>query len=145
MIDRLPGRACLTILSAASVLCAALALSSAAAKGSAETASAQIYFFENPAVLQFPRVQPSQITFNADGNNTVTGLRWHAWGSSKARATGTDHVDNCRPNCAQGHIVRVATHLTLYNRGRLRGRRMYLCYHVYFTVKAPEPAFHFCL
>lgn len=90
----------------------------------------RIYFFENVGVEQAPRVRPSRITFNADGNNTVTRLRWHGWGSKRATATGTSHVDNCRPNCAQGHISRLPVHVRLSRRGVLQHRKMYRCYRV---------------
>jgi hypothetical protein len=108
-------------------------------------AARTIYFFRNPAVLTEPRVRPTRITFNADGNNTVTGLHWHGWGTGVARGNGTDHFDNCSPSCAQGHILPIPAHVTLYSPGRFRARDMYRCYHVYFTVQAPEPAFRFCL
>lgn len=89
-----------------------------------------IYFFEFVGALRGPRVRPSRITFAADGNYTVTGLHWVGWGSQFTRAAGVDHVNNCRPNCAQGHVSRVRVHVTLSRLGSFHGREMYRCYRI---------------
>ncbi|MER5810269.1 hypothetical protein ABT143_19110 [Streptomyces sp. NPDC002033] len=39
-----------------------------------------------------------------DGNNRLVGLRWESWGPRQATATGTDMVNDCRPNCAAGRF-----------------------------------------
>jgi hypothetical protein len=73
--------------------------SSAAPAPAAHAATADpIYFYKNLGAFQGLRVKPSQIGFNAGGNNTVTGLRWRTWGSSVTRSFGTNHVNNCVPN-----------------------------------------------
>lgn len=38
----------------------------------------------------------------ADGNDSLTGLRWNAWNPGYAAGTGTQRLNNCTPNCAQG-------------------------------------------
>jgi hypothetical protein len=119
----------LTSAALAAALVIAAALPAAHAAPSAARAK-PIYFFQFVGARQTPRVRPPRITFAADGNHTVTGLHWHGWGSSNARATGTDHVNNCSPSCAQGHASRVHVHVTLSHPGRFHGRRMYLCYRV---------------
>ncbi len=81
-------------------------------------------------MLQGLRVKPSHILFNADGNNNVTGLRWRTWGSSVTRAFGTNHVDNCVPNCAQGHVSLVRVQVSLSSPGFFHGHHIYLCYRV---------------
>ena len=105
-------------------------VSSAALAPAARAAADPIYFYKNLAVLRGLRVKPSHIVFNADGNNTVTGLRWRTWGSSVTRAFGTNHVNNCIPNCAQGHISRVRVQVSLSGPGFIRGRHVYRCYRV---------------
>jgi hypothetical protein len=47
-------------------------------------------------------IRPKEITDSGDGSGYVTNLVWSNWGSSQATATGTQEVDNCNPNCAQG-------------------------------------------
>jgi hypothetical protein len=109
----------------------------AAASGGAPASSHKpIYFYENLGVLQSLRVRPRRITFNADGNNAVTGLRWTRWGTRNARATGTNHVNNCIPNCVQGRISRVYVHITLSQPGTFKGHRVYRCFAVKPTANA---------
>ena len=105
--------------------------SSAALRPTARTASAgPISFYRNLGVLQGLRVKPSHIGFDADGNNFVSGLRWRTWGSSVTRAFGTNHVDNCVPNCATGHISTVRVQVSLSSPGVLHGHHIYRCYRV---------------
>jgi hypothetical protein len=105
-------------------------VSSAAPAPTAHTATDPIHFYKNLALLRGLRVKPSQIVFNADGNNTVTGLRWRTWGSSVTRAFATNHVNNCIPTCAQGHISRVRVQVSLSSPGFVRGHHVYRCYRV---------------
>jgi hypothetical protein len=106
------------------------ASSAASAPAAHTTAADPIYFYKSLGILQGLRVKPSQIVFNADGNNRVTGLRWRTWGRSVTRAFGTNHVDNCVPNCAQGRISRVRVQVSLSRPGFLRGHHVNLCYRV---------------
>jgi hypothetical protein len=39
----------------------------------------------------------------ADGNASLAGLRWAAWGSSAAFADGTSSFNDCVPSCVAGH------------------------------------------
>jgi hypothetical protein len=89
-----------------------------------------IYFVKNIAFQGGLRIKPQQIGFAADGNDTVTGLRWRTWGSSVTRAFGTNHVDNCIPDCATGHISLVRVQVSLSSPGIYLDHRAYLCYRV---------------
>lgn len=106
-------------------------------------ASAQIRAYANPAVMQGLEVRPSTLTMAADGNDTITGLKWSAWGGSTARASGTNHVNNCVPNCAAGAITPVHVSVSLSSPGYYRGNYIYRCY----AIKPAPAAFleHFCL
>ena len=77
------------------------------------------------------------------GNYTITGLHWTGWGSSTARASGINHVDNCVPNCASGHITKVRVSVRLFSRGYYQGNFVYRCY----VIKPAAVAYlrHFCL
>ena len=99
--------------------------------------------YQNPAVAQGLKVKPATLTMAADGNYAITGLRWTGWGSATARATGINHIDNCVPSCAHGHIHKVRVSVRLFNRGFYHGHHVYLCY----AVKPAAAAYlrHFCL
>jgi hypothetical protein len=126
----------LRITAAISVLIAASGISASSAVGHASgsaraVGSSPILVYANPAILDGLRLRPTQITFAADGNYTVTGLRhWHGWGSSSARADGVNHIDNCIPDCATGHISRVSVSVRLFRPGQYRGHHIYRCYAV---------------
>ena len=51
---------------------------------------------------QYMEIRPNQITNSGDGSGYVKNLVWSNWGGSQATATGTEEVDDCNPNCAQG-------------------------------------------
>jgi hypothetical protein len=93
-------------------------------------ASTPIRAYQNPAVIQGLKVRPRSLTMAADGNYTITGLRWTGWGSPSARAQGVNHVNNCVPNCAQGHVRKVRVSVRLFSRGFYRGHYVYRCYAV---------------
>ena len=40
----------------------------------------------------------------ADAGDFLTGLHWVNWGA-EAFATGTEKINNCKPNCAEGKFV----------------------------------------
>jgi hypothetical protein len=55
--------------------------------------------------LDRPVVRPGTFELScADGNDTLTKLHWTAWNPGYATATGTQVVNNCTPNCAQGRF-----------------------------------------
>jgi len=41
----------------------------------------------------------------ADGNSYLTGLTWSSWTAGAARGKGTWHINDCVPNCAEGHFL----------------------------------------
>ena len=55
-----------------------------------------------PGSAQEMEIQPKQITNSGDGSGYVKNLVWSSWGSAQANATGTEEVNDCNPNCAQG-------------------------------------------
>jgi len=79
----------------------------------------------------------------ADGNDTITRLHWTGWGTSTARAKGLNHVNNCNPSCADGHIKEVHVTVRLFSRGYYHGNYVYECY----AVKPASAAYlrRFCL
>jgi hypothetical protein len=62
---------------------------------------------------QYMLVKPKQITTSGDGSAFVDGLSWTGWGTSRATATGTLHLDDCTPSCAQGTYTAYPATVTL--------------------------------
>lgn len=120
------------------------AAAAASTRGSAATtAGPRTLVYEEPSVIQGLKVQPSTLVMAGDGNDMITGLRWSGWGSSTARATGVNHVNNCVPSCSDGYVASVRVSVDLFSPGYFRGNYVYRCY----AVKPSAPAYlhHFCL
>jgi hypothetical protein len=80
---------------------------------------------------------------SADGNGYITGLsHWASWGESYSTARGLNHVNDCEPNCADGHVSKIPVTVTLSRPGIWRGHFVYECYSV-----RPGAAYlrHLCL
>ncbi|MGH3394047.1 MAG: hypothetical protein ACRDPO_05090 [Streptosporangiaceae bacterium] len=51
------------------------------------------------------QVRPgSYVLTCADGNDYLAGLYWVSWSGGAAFGRGTEHVNDCVPNCAEGHF-----------------------------------------
>ncbi len=51
------------------------------------------------------QVRPHQVVIAcADGNFYADKLVWSSWSAKSAGATGTAHVNDCKPYCAAGHF-----------------------------------------
>jgi hypothetical protein len=51
-----------------------------------------------------PQVRPAQYVIEcADASDQLTGLRWTTWGPGNAVGTGQEALNDCKPNCADGH------------------------------------------
>jgi Protein kinase domain len=59
------------------------------------------------------QTEPSKIILSEDGSGYVKDLTWSGWGTGTATGTGTLEVDNCSPNCAQGHDTPYSATVTL--------------------------------
>jgi hypothetical protein len=59
------------------------------------------------------QTEPSKIAVSADGSGYIKDLTWSGWGTATATGTGIFEVDNCNPNCAQGHDTPYAATVTL--------------------------------
>ena len=66
-----------------------------------------------PGAAQYMEVRPKQITNSGDGSGYVKDLVWSDWGSPQATATGTQEIDDCNPNCAQGTFTGYPATVTL--------------------------------
>ncbi|MHB1467759.1 MAG: hypothetical protein ACYCU0_13175 [Solirubrobacteraceae bacterium] len=80
----------------------ALLAPAAGAKGSA----ARVYVAAKGCIGR--AYKPTKLVLAcADANLYVTGLKFSSYGASTAKATGTIHENQCKPNCAAGKF---ATH-----------------------------------
>jgi hypothetical protein len=67
--------------------------------------------------------KPSRIDLACDGTNVLTGLKWSSWSSSKASGTGTDALNTCTPDCANGKRHRHAATVTLSKPSKCKGTK----------------------
>jgi len=53
-----------------------------------------------------PAVEPTDYVLSCgDGGNGITGAHWTSWTPSGATGTGTEYLNDCTPNCAEGKII----------------------------------------
>lgn len=50
----------------------------------------------------------------ADANDVLTALHWVSWATNQAFGTGTEKVNTCRPDCADGKFVSYPALITLW-------------------------------
>jgi hypothetical protein len=71
------------------------------APGQASATSTRISL---PNCLGRPIVEPTDIVLTcADGGFLIKSIHWTGWGESFAAGMGTGSVNDCAPNCANGH------------------------------------------
>jgi hypothetical protein len=52
-----------------------------------------------------PQVRPtSYVLACADGNDRLIDLHWTNWVPESATGTGVQYLNDCTPNCAEGHF-----------------------------------------
>ncbi len=76
----------------------------------------------------------------ADGNDYVAGLRWVSWSGAAAFGRGTEHVNDCVPNCAEGHFRAYPVLITAWRavpRPRHAGQRYFSRLTEIYTGKRP--------
>ena len=84
-----------------------------AALTGASAAEARTYY---PNCATHLRYRPQVITvFCADGGMQVKRLHWSKWSAGEARGRSRyTYVNDCTPNCAQGHFHRFRVRLVLH-------------------------------
>ncbi|MGH3184168.1 MAG: hypothetical protein ACRDOE_19995, partial [Streptosporangiaceae bacterium] len=81
----------------------------------------------------------------ADAGDVLTGLHWIDWASTQAFGTGTEMINTCKPNCAEGKFVSYPVLITLWRSEPLPGHPGVL----YFTritriYTAKRPPLYYC-
>ena len=68
------------------------------------------------------QTRPSSLILTcADANDALTALHWVSWANSQAFGTGTEQVNTCKPDCADGKFVSYPALITLWHREPLPG------------------------
>jgi hypothetical protein len=69
---------------------------------------------------------PRQLTLAcADGNYSLTNLRWRHWAASAATASGAARANDCKPYCAAGHFHSYPVTVTVDRLTRCGSARYY--------------------
>jgi len=55
-----------------------------------------------PLTGQTPLYEPTEFTYTQDGTGSVQSISWSSWGASGAMGEGTEFINDCNPDCAQG-------------------------------------------
>lgn len=67
------------------------------------------------------QVRPSSFVLTcADANDALAGMHWVNW-ASEAFATGTEEINNCTPNCAEGTLISYPVLVALWRPESLPG------------------------
>jgi hypothetical protein len=68
------------------------------------------------------QARPSSLILTcADANDALTALHWASWAGSQAFGTGTEKVNTCTPDCADGKFVSYPALITLWRPEPLPG------------------------
>jgi len=86
-----------------------------------------------------PSVEPSEVVLScADGGFSIQKIQWTGWGESFAAGMGTGSLNNCTPNCANGHYHSYPMLLVVTGKERCTdGRAAYAKVTYAFIGKAP--------
>lgn len=92
--------------------------------------------------------RPKQIVYTPDGSGYFAGahrhgrgaspIHWSSWGTTAATGTGADWLDNCEPDCAQGHFTAYRATIRLDRPKRLGGQLVFTRLTIKLT--GPHPA-----
>jgi len=109
--------------STAAILVAMLALTVAAMATAAEPKPIFWKNFGKPA-----SIEPSRVDINySTGAAWVDRLgEWEGWGTARATAEGTIHLNTCRPYCAAGNFKAYRGRVTLFKVRHCAGQRRYV-------------------
>jgi hypothetical protein len=72
-------------------------------------------------------IEPKVVLYSADGSHALENRRWSGWGSASAHGSGLDSVNNCTPQCADGHWQSRPVMITLSGFGKVDGHLVYWC------------------
>lgn len=94
----------------------ATAAASVAPTGPAGVAGAAVYLAEGGSVTGTLLHAPGCATdcvLSGDGTTSLSRMTWPTWNAAEAVGTGTEKLDDCTPNCAQGTLHAVPVRVVL--------------------------------
>jgi hypothetical protein len=83
--------------------------------------------------------KPKRIDLACDGTNILTGLKWSSWSGSRASGTGTDALNTCTPDCANGKRHQNAATVTLSKPSRCKGTKHRVFKRIVVAAKGEKP------
>lgn len=94
-----------------------------------------------PDCLGRPGVEPTDVVLScADGGFLIKDIRWTGWGESFAAGMGTGSLNDCTPNCANGHYHSYPMLLAVTGKQRCPdGGRAYAKVTYAFVGRSPYP------
>jgi hypothetical protein len=137
----------MTAKSIAGATAAALAMSASAALAATPMIPA---YTGPPQAGKNPRVRPGQIVYTGDGSGVLAGrgkasrrphfghIHWTRWGAHRARGTGANWLNNCKPDCADGRFSSYPVKLAASRPRVMAGFDVFTRLKVTYTAKMPR-------
>jgi hypothetical protein len=97
---------------------------SASAPPSASSAAARTYFAQYGTSTH--AYKPRRLNPSVDGSLYVRQVHWQVWNSHRAVGRGIAHVNDCMPDCADGHYTTYRVTVQLSRPRELCGSRFFL-------------------
>jgi hypothetical protein len=92
-------------------------------------------YFAQGGDSQDKAYRPKTLEISGDGEILVHPAKWSSWTSTAARGHGTLRVDNCKPNCAQGHYKDHKVRMILVDSHKKCGKWFFTKLRINFTAK----------
>ena len=74
--------------------------------------------------------KPRRLNPSVDGSLYVRGMQWTVWDDRQAAGDGIAHVNDCKPDCADGHYATYRVTVRLAQPRELCGSRFFTTIHV---------------
>ena len=74
--------------------------------------------------------KPHRLNPSVDGSLFIVGMQWTAWNAREAVGSGVAHVNDCKPNCADGSYTTHQVSVRLARPRELCGSRFFTAFRV---------------
>ena len=89
-----------------------------------------------------PQVEPASLVLAcADGNYGFQGAHWTKWAPADAVGVGTEYLNDCTPNCAEGHFHDYPVDITLTGSDLVAQNEPFAYTRLTFSYTAQRPPF----
>jgi hypothetical protein len=125
----------------AAVLCGAAVLLVPAPWASAGlTAGHHKTYFAESHQAQEAKIRPALTFVSGDSTLWITHSKWSKWSSKRAVGRGISHVNNCRPDCGQGHVYKNRVRMVLTRPHQHCGKRFFTLLVMHWPASQPPKA-----